>query len=131
MNDPEAALRRLNALKRAQHERLAAAAAEAAERGRRQVNGTSAGEHVTATADGHGTIISVTFSATALRRLDTVSLGERAAEAVNAALDAAESQRPAAENTLDSALDDALDALNHRLDSVLNRLDEVEQSLEP
>lgn len=131
MNDPEAALRRLDALARSYPERLAAAAAEAAEHGRQQVSGTSADQHVTVAADGHGTIIDVAFSATALRRLDTVTLGERAAEAINAALDAAERRRPAAKNTLDRALDEALDTLNHRLDGVLGHLDEVERSLEP
>jgi DNA-binding protein YbaB len=131
MNDPEAALRRLDALARSYPERLAAAAAQAAERGRQQISGTSADEQVTVTADGHGTITNVAFSATALRRLDTVSLGERAAEAINAALDAAETRGPAAESTLDRALDEALDVLNHRLDGVLGQLDEVERSLEP
>jgi DNA-binding protein YbaB len=129
MNDPEAALRRLDALARSYPERLAAAAAQAAERGRQQISGTSADEQVTVTAD--GPITNVAFSATALRRLDTASLGERAAEAINAALDAAETRGPAAESTLDRALDEALDVLNHRLDGVLGQLDEVERSLEP
>jgi DNA-binding protein YbaB len=130
MNDPDAALRRLDALARSQPERLAAAKAAAEEHGRQQVRATSSDEHVTVTVDGRGTIISVEFSATALRRLDTVALGERAAEAINAALDRAQGQRPASDDTLDRAVDDALETLNQRLDSVLGELDEVERTLE-
>jgi DNA-binding protein YbaB len=130
MNDPEAALRRLDALARSQPERMAAAKAAADERGRQEIRAASSDEHVTVTADGHGTIISVEFSATALRRLDTLALGERAAEAVNAALDRAQGQRPAADNTPDRAVDEALETLNQRLDGVLGELDEVERILE-
>ena len=130
MNDPESALRRLGALRRAAPERMAAAMAEAAEHGRRRFTGTSADEAVTATANGQGMIINVEFSTVALRRLDTAALGERAAEALNAALDAAERRGPAAEDALEQSLDEILDTLNHRLDGVLGRLDEVERGLE-
>ncbi len=132
MNDPEAALRRLRDLANSYPERLATAAAAAAERGRREVTGTSSDESVTVSAVGDGTITDVAFSATALRRLDSMTLGERATEAINKALDAAESQRPGtAEDSVESALDEALDTLNYRLDGVLGELDRIERSLEP
>jgi hypothetical protein len=98
----------------------------------RQVSGASADDDVTATADGRGTITSVRFSVTAMRRLDTVSLGEETAAAINAALDAAERRRAgtAGEAGLDRALDDVLDHLNYRLDGIVSRLADVERTLE-
>ncbi|HEU5156903.1 MAG TPA: YbaB/EbfC family nucleoid-associated protein [Streptosporangiaceae bacterium] len=132
MNDPEAALRRLAELTRGYPERLAQARAKAAELRDEQISGASPDGDVTATADGQGTITGVRFSATALRRLDTVTLGERTTAAINAALDAAERrQAEDAEATgLDNALDEILDNLNYRLDGIVSRLTDVERSLE-
>lgn len=132
MNDPEAALRRLREVTRSYPERLAAARTAAAERGRSQISGTSGDESATAVVDGNGTIVSVTFSTVALRKLDSVALGQRAAEAINAALDEADRrQRPdAAEDSLERTLDEALDTLNYRLDGVLNQLGQIERGLE-
>jgi DNA-binding protein YbaB len=133
MNDPEAALRRLNELTRSLPARLAEATAQAADLGRQEIDGSSTDETVTVTVDGGGTVTGVRFSAVARRRLDSATLGEHVAEAVNAALDAAErQQRPAsaAEGGLEQALDEVLDTLNYRLDGVLNQLDQVERGLE-
>jgi DNA-binding protein YbaB len=133
MNDPEASLRRLAELTRSYPERLAEAHAKAAGLRDQQVSGTSPDGEVTATADGEGTVTGVRFSATALRRLDTVSLGEQAAAAINAALDAAERHRADAAGGagLDRALDEVLDTLNYRLDGIVSRLADVERTLEP
>jgi DNA-binding protein YbaB len=132
MNDPEAALKRLTELTRSYPERLADARAKAAGLRDRQVSGDSRDGDVTATADGEATITGVRFSTTALRRLDTVSLGEQAAEAINAALDAAERHRADAAGStgLDRTLDEVLDNLNYRLDGVVSRLTDIEQTLE-
>jgi DNA-binding protein YbaB len=132
MNDPEAALKRLAELSRSYPERLAEARAQAAKWRDRQVSGDSPEGEVTATADGEGTITGLRFSTTALRRLDTVSLGEQATAAINAALDAAEAQRADAAGAtgLDRALDEVLDTLNYRLDGIVSRLTDVERSLE-
>jgi DNA-binding protein YbaB len=131
MNDPEAALKRLAELTRSYPERLADARAKAAGLHDRQAGGASPEGDVTATADGAGTVTGVHFSATALRRLDTVSLGEQAAAALNAALDAAERGRAdAADATgLDRALDEILDNLNYRLDGIVGQLTDVERTL--
>jgi DNA-binding protein YbaB len=134
MNDPEAALRRLNELTRSLPARLAEATAQASEFERREVDGTSADETVTVTVDGAGTVTGVRFSAVALRRLDSTTLGEHVAEAINAALDAVErQQRPASaeDGGFERALDEVLDTLNYRLDGVLSQLDRVERGLEP
>lgn len=132
MNDPEAALKRLAELTSSYPERLADARAKAAELRDRQISGESPDGDVTATADGEGTITGVRFSTTALRRLDTVSLGEQAAAALNAALDAAERHRADAAGAtgLDRALDEVLDDLNYRLDGIVSRLTDVERTLE-
>jgi DNA-binding protein YbaB len=131
MNDPEAALKRLGDLARSYPERLAEARANAAGLREQQISGTTPDEDVTATVDGHGTITGMSFSATALRRLDTVALGEQAAAAINAALDAADRQRAGGAGTtgLDRALDGILDDLNYRLDGVIGRLADVERTL--
>jgi DNA-binding protein YbaB len=133
LNDPEAALKRLAELTRSYPERLAEARAKAAELRDQQVSGESPDGEVTVTADGEGTVTGVRFSTTALRRLDTVSLGERAAAAINAALDAAErGDEDAAGGTgLERELDEVLDALNYRLDGIVSRLNDVERTLEP
>jgi DNA-binding protein YbaB len=133
MNDPEASLKRLAELTRSYPERLAEARAKAAGLRDRQVSGESPDGEVTATADGEGTVTGVRFSATALRRLDTVSLGERATTAINAALDAAERRQDdeASGTGLDRALDEVLDNLNYRLDGIVSRLADVERTLEP
>jgi DNA-binding protein YbaB len=132
MNDPEAALRRLDELARSYPTRLAEARARAEEAGRRQVSGASPGDEVTATVTGEGVIIGVSFSSTALRRLDTVALGERAAAAMNAALDAAERRRADAvgASDLDRALEEVIDNLNYRLDGLVSRLADIERTLE-
>ena len=132
MNDPEAALKRLAELTRSYPERLADARAKAAALRDREVSGDSPEGDVTATADGEGTITGVRLATTALRRLDTVSLGEQAAAAINGALDAAERhQADAAGATgLDRALDEVLDNLDYRLDGIVSRLADVEQTLE-
>jgi DNA-binding protein YbaB len=132
VNDPEAAMKRLAELTRSYPERLADARAKAAGLRDQQVSGASQDGDVTATADGAGTVTGVRFSATALRKLDTVSLGERAAEALNAALDAAERDRADAADAggLDGALDEILDNLNYRLDGIVSRLTDVERNLE-
>jgi DNA-binding protein YbaB len=136
MNDPEASLRRLTEMTRSYPERLAEARAKATELRDEKVSGESPDGEVTATADGEATVTGVRFSATALRRLDTVSLGERTAAAINAALDAAERRRADAADTaegtgLDRALDEVLDNLNYRLDGIVSRLADVERTLEP
>jgi DNA-binding protein YbaB len=136
MNDPEASLRRLAELTRSYPERLAEARVKAAGLRDEKVSGESPDGEVTATADGEGTVTGVGFSATALRRLDTVSLGERTAAAINAALDAAERRRADAADTadgagLDRALDEVLDNLNYRLDGIVSKLADVERTLEP
>jgi DNA-binding protein YbaB len=134
MNDPEAALRRLNELAGSLPARLAVARTQAAELGRQEINGTSTDDTVTVTVDGAGTVTGVRFSAVALRRLDSATLGEHVAEAVNAALDAAERQQPPAsaeDGGFERALDEVLDTLNYRLDGVLSQLDRVERGLEP
>ena len=132
MNDPEAALRRLVELTRSYPERMAEARAKAAKMRDEQISGESPDGDVTATADGEGTITGVRFSTTALRRLDTVTLGERSAAAINAALDAAERRRADAAGStgLDQALDEILDHLDYRLDGIVSRLTDVERTLE-
>jgi DNA-binding protein YbaB len=133
MNDPEAALKRLAELTRSYPERLADARAKAAALRDEQVSGESREGDVTATADGEGTITGVRFSTTALRRLDTVSLGEQSAAAINAALDAAERDRSddaAGTTDLDRTLDEVIDNLNYRLDGIVSRLSDVERTLE-
>lgn len=132
MNDPEAALKRLAELTRSYPDRLAEARAKAAALRDEQVSGESPDGDVTATADGGGSITGVRFSATALRRIDTVSLGEQAAAAINAALDAAERQQSGAAGTtgLDRTLDEVIDNLNYRLDGIVSRLTDVERTLE-
>jgi DNA-binding protein YbaB len=132
MNDPEAALRRLDELARSYPTRLAEAGTRAAETSRRQVSGASPDDEVTVTADGQGMITGVSFSATALRRLDGVAIGERATAALNAALDAAERHRAdaVASTDLDQALEEVLDNLNYRLDGLVSQLADVERNLE-
>ena len=133
MNDPEAALRRLAEVTRSYPDRLAEAREQVAGLRDQQVSGEPPDGEVTATADGEGTVTGVRFSATALRRLDTVSLGEQAAAAINGALDAAERRRADAAGAtgLERALDDVLDNLNYRLDGIVSRLADVERTLEP
>jgi DNA-binding protein YbaB len=132
MNDPEAALRRLDELARSLPARLAGAAAEAAETRRQEVSGSSDDDTVTVTADGSGTVTGVRFAPSALRQLDSTTLGEHVAAAINAALDAAERPRSAGgrDDGFEQALDEVLDTLNYRLDGVLGALDDVERSLE-
>jgi DNA-binding protein YbaB len=132
MNDPEAALRRLDELTRSLPTRITEATAAAARHRRQEISGSSTDEMVTVTMDGAGTVTGVRFAAIALRRLDSATLGEHVTEALNAALDAAERHHPAStgQDELDRSLDEVLDTLNYRLDGVLGRLDAIERSLE-
>lgn len=111
-----------------------AAAGEAVRRlADESVTGRSSDRHVTMSANGHGTITGIQFSADALRRLDSQTLGERLTEAVNQCLEASEllqsDERQGGEQ-LDDMLDEAMDMFNHRMDGILGRLDEISDSLE-
>ncbi len=133
MTDPEARLAELRARLR-DLPREQEAAGEAVRRlATETVTGRSSDRHVTVTADGHGTIVGIEFSADALRRLDSHTLGERLAEAVNLALEAAEQLQAEGRMSgagLDAELDEAMDMFTHRMDGILSRLDEIGNRLE-
>ena len=133
VTDPEARLaelrKRLRDLPREQE-----AAGEAVRRlATETVTGRSSDRHVTVSADGHGTLVGIEFSADALRRLDSRTLGERLTEAVNLSLEAAERLQAEGRTTgagFEAVLDEAMDMFTHRMDGILTRLDEIGDGLE-
>lgn len=132
MNDPEARLAALRRMLRDSPQRLAAARERVRDLERQTTAGASADDHVTAIADGHGRILRIDFSATALRRLDTATLGERIAEAVNMALGEAErlQEQLREDSSQDTALDEVTEAFNRRADALMHQLDEIDRSLD-
>lgn len=134
MRDPEAALAELRATMRAYPDQLAAATMRAESMRAATVTGVSSGETVTVTATGQGQIVAVRFSAVALRKLDNYTLGEHIAEALNAALEAAERLQKGAEDTtpneLEAVLDEAEIAFTRRMDGLLAKLDDIDRSLD-
>lgn len=134
MRDPEAAFAELRATMRAYPDRLAAATTRAQGLRDATVTGTSAAETVTVTATGQGQIVAVRFSPLALRQLDNHTLGEHIAEALNAALGAAErlqeGDEDTAPNDLEAALDEAEIAFTRGMDGLLAKLGDIERSLD-
>jgi DNA-binding protein YbaB len=139
MFDPEAALAELRATMRAYPDQLAAATTRAQSMRAATVTGVSSAETVTVTATGQGQIVDVRFSALALRRLDNYTLGEHIAEALNAALEAAErlrngdaetSPNETAPNELEATIDEAQLVFTRRMDGLLAKLDDIERSLD-
>jgi DNA-binding protein YbaB len=134
MRDPEAALAELRATMRAFPDQLAAATTRAQSLRDATVTGVSSAETVTVTATGQGQIVAVRFSAVALRRLDSQTLGEHIAEALNAAFEAAERLEQGDEgppvSALEGTLDEASDAFTRQMDGLLAKLDDVERSLD-
>ena len=134
MPDPEAALAELRATMRAYPDKLAAAATRAQSMRDATVTGVSSAETVTVTATGEGRIVDVRFSALALRRLDNYTLGEHIAEALNAALEAAERLQKGDEeitpDELEATIDEAQLVFTRRMDGLLATLDDIERSLD-
>ncbi|HEX6473371.1 MAG TPA: YbaB/EbfC family nucleoid-associated protein [Streptosporangiaceae bacterium] len=134
MSDPESALAELRATMRAFPDRLAAATSRAQSMRDATVTGTSAAETVTVTATAQGQVVSVRFSATALRRLDSQTLGEHITEALNAAFEAAERLQQGGEGTsladLENTIDEASVAFTRQMDGLLAKLEDVERSLD-
>jgi DNA-binding protein YbaB len=135
MRDPEAALAELRAAMRAYPDQLAAATMRAQSMRDATVTGVSPAETVTVTATAQGQIIAVRFSALALRKLDNYTLGEHIAEALNAALEAAERLQKGEEedtppNELEAVLDEAEIAFTRRMDGLLAKLDDIDRSLD-
>lgn len=134
MPDPEAALAELRATMRAYPDKLAAATTLAQSMRDAMVTGVSSAATVTVTATGEGQIVDVRFSKLALRRLDNYTLGEHIAEALNAALEAAERlQKGDEENTpdeLEATIDEAQLAFTRRMDGLLAKLEDIERSLD-
>jgi DNA-binding protein YbaB len=88
-----------------------------------EVTGTSADGLVTARGTGAGAVTALELHPLAARRLDSVALGERVAEAVNSALDRAEDLRP--EMVQMSDLEGKLEVFHSRMDGLLHRLDRL------
>ncbi len=133
MTDPEARLADLRARLRALPNEQEAAGEAVRRLATETVTAHSSDRHVTVSADGHGTIVGIEFSADAFRRLDSRTLGERLTEAVNGSLEAAEQLQAEGRTTgagLDAMLDEAMDLFTHRMDGILGRLDEIGNSLE-
>jgi DNA-binding protein YbaB len=134
MLDPEAALAKLRATMRAYPDELAAATMRAQSLRDATVTGVSSAETVTVTATGQGQIVAVRFSALALRQIDNHTLGEHIAEALNAALEAAERLEQGDEDTspndLEAALDEAQIAFNRSMDGLFAKLEDIERSLD-
>jgi DNA-binding protein YbaB len=97
----------------------------------RTFTGETADQSVTATVDGGGRLVEVLVSAAATRRLDNYTLGERAAEAINAALDALDTARAALldGDGEETDLQGAEELFTYRMDQLQLRLDSIESSL--
>ncbi|WP_238005934.1 YbaB/EbfC family nucleoid-associated protein [Dactylosporangium sp. AC04546] len=96
----------------------------------REFTGEATDQSVVATVDGGGKLVEVLLSAAATRRLDNFTLGERAAEAINAALDALDSARAALLSSEDEPdLHGAEELFAYRMDQLQLRLDSIESSL--
>ena len=112
--------------------RIAEAQRQAEEFATRMFEARSADGAVVAVVDGAGRLVSLSFS-TAARRLDNLTLGERIAEAVNKALDGADTARD--ELVASHAAADADDITGmeelfaHRLGELERTLDAVEARL--
>ncbi|MEV0130606.1 YbaB/EbfC family nucleoid-associated protein [Dactylosporangium sp. NPDC050688] len=112
-------------------DRMAQAQDRAGEFATRHFTGEAADQSVAATVDGAGRLTEVLVSAAATRRLDNFTLGERAAEAVNAALDALDTARAALLSTDgdEPDLQGAEELFAYRMDQLQLRLDAIESSL--
>lgn len=119
-------LDRLGALLDSLPERLAAAQRQAAEFAERSFTGEAADGSVSARVDGSGRVAAIELSAGAMRqRMSNYTVGERIAEAVNAALDGADAAR---EELLAAAV--PTDDLTGAEEMFRYRMGELERTLE-
>lgn len=107
--------------------RLAEAQEQAAELTARQFVAESTDGAVTATVDGSGQLVEVQLSGALARRMGSLAIGERVAQAVNRALDGAEAERTELVGRLAPAIDltGAEDVFGYRMDELERTLDSL------
>ena len=107
--------------------RLAEAQEQAAELTARQFVAASTDGAVTATVDGSGQLVEVRLSGALARRMGSLAIGERVAQAVNRALDDAEAERTELVRRLAPAIDltGAEDVFGYRMDELERTLDSL------
>lgn len=107
--------------------RLAEAQDQAAELTARQFVAESTDGAVTATVDGSGQLVEVQLSGALARRMGSLAIGERVAQAVNQALDDAEAERTELVGRLAPAIDltGAEDVFGYRMDELERTLDSL------
>lgn len=111
--------------------RLAEAREKAIELAAREFTAESEDGHVVATVDGAGQVVALRFPADLARRVDNLTLSGRIAEAVNRALDLAETARDdllAAAVPVDD-LAGAEELFAHRIAELQRTLDSIESRL--
>lgn len=133
MTPPTGPVDRLGSMLDSLPERIAAAQRQAAEFAGRSFAGEAADGSASATVDGAGRVVAIALSPAAARqRMSNYTIGERIAEAVNAALDSADAAR---EDLLAGAVsgDDVAaseEMFAYRMDGLQQTLESVQARLQ-